>query len=258
MDLQLSDDQFDRLTRNFPLPRNQGCPTCGGAKRYRLNGEWHECDCDDQRARSRRYYAANIPRRFHQLDGSDFEDEYRKLNTGVVEVVDNYLTKFRYNYHYGLGLCFYGPLGTGKTLIATHVLRQTLKMGFSGYFIQFNDLFHAWASSWKDAESKEEVEVHMKRAQVLVLDEIRTDPRNKEGFLQSGLEAIMRHRYNNNLPTILTTNMRESEIRDEFPRPYSLISGVTTWLTMEGADYRPLSLENAEYLVEHKEILPVK
>lgn len=256
--MALTDEQFERLIRNFPYPKDEGCPTCGNAKRYRLNGEEHDCNCGKERSSARSYYAANIPRRFHSIDGTFFEPEYRKLNAGVVEVVDNYLTKFRYNYHYGLGLCFYGPLGTGKTLLATHLLKQLIKVGYSGYFIQFADLFHAWAASWKDDESKEEVEMFMKRAQVLVLDDITTDARNKEGFLQAGLEAIMRHRYNNNLPTILTTNMRESEIQNEFPRPYSLISGLTKWLTMEGADFRPVSLENASYLVEREEILPVK
>jgi DNA replication protein DnaC len=256
--IELTDEQFDRLTRNFPLPRNQGCPTCGGSKRYRLDGESHECNCDNQRALARRYFAANIPRRFHQLDGTDFVEEYRRLNAGVVEAVDSYVTKFPYNYHYGLGLCFYGPLGTGKTLLATHILKQTLRFGYSGYFIQFKDLFHAWAAAWKDNEAKEEVEVFMKRADVLVLDEIRSDKRNETGYLQDGLEAIMRHRYNNNLPTILTTNMQEEDLQKEFYRPYSLISGVTSWLTMEGADFRPVSYENANYLVANEETLPVK
>ena len=261
MDHGLSNAEFDRLSRNFPYPRNGDCPTCGTTKRYRLDGEERECNCERQKTLSRRYYAANIPRRYHQLDGTDFIPEYRRLNHGVVEAVDEYLLSFEYNYHYGRGLCFYGPLGTGKTLLATHVLKQTIKLGYSGYFIQFADLFHAWAASWKDEESKEEVERYMKRAQLLVLDDITTDKRNSEGFLQAGLEAIMRYRYNNNLPTILTTNMRETgsqSISEQFSRSYSLISGVTTWLTMEGADYRPTSLENTTYLVENQEKLPVK
>lgn len=258
MAFEISDAEFTRLTRNFPYPRDGSCPTCGNARRYVLDGETRDCDCDRQRSLSRHYYSANIPRRFHQLDGHDFIPEYRKLNKGVIEEVDKYQTAFKYNYHYGLGLAFYGPQGTGKTLLAAHILKGALKRGYSGYFIQFADLFHAWASAWKDEESKEEVERYMKRAQILVLDDITTDKRNSEGFLQAGLEAIMRHRYNNNLPTILTTNMRESQIETEFPRPYSLIAGVTKWLTMEGTDYRPISLDNASYLVEHEETLPVK
>jgi DNA replication protein DnaC len=258
VDLKLTDEQYDRLTRNFPYPRDGRCPTCGGTKGYRLNGEERDCRCEEQRSLARNYYAANLPRRYHSLDGHDFTPQYRSRNEGVVEAVDEYLKSFRYNYHYGLGLCFHGPLGTGKTLLGTHVLKAVLKMGYSGYFIQFGDLFHAWAASWKDEESKELVERHMKRADLLVLDDLLSDKRNSEGFLQAGLEAITRHRYNNNLPTILTTNMSEQQVQDEFFRPYSLISGVTKWLTIEGADYRPVSLDNANYLVQQQEILPVK
>jgi DNA replication protein DnaC len=258
VDHNLSDEQYDRLTRNFPYPRDGSCPTCGGAKEYRLDGEDRPCNCERQRNLSRLYYSANLPRRFHQLDGNDFEERYNQLNDDVVTPVNKYLTDLKYNYHYGLGLGFQGPLGTGKTLVATHILKAALKQGFSGYFIQFKDLFHAWAAAWKDDESKEEVEVYMKRANFLVLDELISDPRNNTGYLTDGLEAIMRHRYNNNLPTILTTNMTEDQISVEFGRPYSLISGVTTWLTMKGVDYRPISLANASYLVEQHEVLPVK
>jgi DNA replication protein DnaC len=257
MDFDLSDAQYERLIRNFPY-RSDRCPTCGNAKTYRLDGEDLLCDCESQKHLSRLYYSANLPRRYHQLDGHDFDEKYRSLNVGVVETVTKYLTDFKYNYHYGMGLCFHGPLGTGKTLMASHVLKATLRAGYTGYFIQFKDLFHAWASSWKDEESKELVETYMKRAQVLVLDELQTDPRNSTGYLTDGLEAVMRHRYNNNLPTILTTNMTEDQVSAEFSRPYSVISGVTKWLLLQGLDYRPVSLANAEYLVENQETLPVK
>jgi DNA replication protein DnaC len=257
MGFELTDEQYERLIRNFPYKKDR-CPTCGNAKTYRLNGADQICDCESQKRLARLYFSANIPRRFQQLDGRDFDEKYRTLNSGVVETVDKYLEDFKYNYHYGMGLCLHGPLGTGKTLVATHILRATLRAGYTGYFIQFKELFHAWASAWKDEESKEQVETHMKRADMLVLDELSTDPRNSTGYLTDGLEAVMRHRYNNNLPTILTTNMTEDQISAEFSRPYSLISGVTKWLLLNGADYRPISLANAEYLVENQETLPVK
>lgn len=259
MDYELTDDRYARLIRNFPY-RTDRCPTCGNAKTYRLNGEDLTCECESQKSLARLYYSANIPRRYHQLDGHDFDQKYREQNRESVEAVDKYLLDLKYNYHYGLGLAFFGPLGTGKTLMATHILKAVLRAGYSGYFIQFKDLFHAWASSWKDEESKEEVETYMKRADFLVLDELSTDRRNETspGFLTDGLEAVTRHRYNNNLPTILTTNMTEDQISKEFTRPYSVISGVTNWLLLNGSDYRPVSLKNAEYLVDHQEILPVK
>ena len=257
---EITDKDFDRIEKEFPF-QSGICPTCGSTEDtpptervYQHNGKQHPCSCANQKTAARYYYAANIPRRFHSLSLRDMDKNYKADVEGAVQ---HYLDNFEFIYHYGKGLCFHGTQGTGKTLAATHILKELIKRGYRGYFIQWSELFNSWASSWKDAASKELVERNLKRAQVLVLDDITSDGRNSEGFLQAGLEAVFRHRYNNSLPTILTTNMTNSDIEVEFPRAYSLISGVTDWVTFRGRDYRPQHNSNIDNLIEHHEKSPV-
>lgn len=253
---ELTDKEYTRLRQEFPF--SKGCPTCGGEKTYSLDGKVHECDCRTQAALQRTYYQANIPRRYHMLSMNDFEDEYRRENQHAVDAVDAFIENFDMALYHGLGLVFQGPQGTGKTLLATHVLKEVVKRGYTGFFMQFTDVINVWGSSWKDADSKLMLERNLKQRQLVVLDDIVTDGRNREGFLANGLEEVFRHRQNNQLPTLMTTNLKEREFAQEFPRSLSLVLGSAQWLEIHGRDYRPTNLKTITELVKTREKLPIK
>lgn len=230
----LSDADFDRLTTFYSM--GLVCPTCSGRREYRYDGELHECDCEVQRLLQKHYFAANIPKRYHDIClGPHFVGADRDE---VVSVTSNYLAKWEDMAHYGLGLTFAGGYGTGKTFALCSILKDLLKQGEKVYFITFDELINVWGASWSDEEQKRILTERLLSARILGLDELKSDPRNASGFLQNGLDNVIRHRTSNRLPTLITTNMLPEEEEREFPKVFSLLSEANTKVYLTGKDIR--------------------
>lgn len=250
----IGNDTFDRLQKLFPVAASDSCPTCDGRREYSLDGKTYQCDCETQRLLQKHYFAANIGREYHDICLDHFVGENRAM---VHEIVTDYLEYFDDNYHYGLGLSFSGPLGTGKTFAMTCVLKELVKQGRNVYFITFDDLVHTWGSAYKDDEARK-LQEKLQSVEVLGLDELRSDGRNHSGFLSSGLEVVIRHRTSNLLPTLITTNMMPKEEEGEFAKAFSLLSARNRRIIMSGEDHRRGIVRDTNYnLAGKRERRPV-
>lgn len=230
---KLDNTTFDRV-QTYPVA--SVCPTCDGTKAYRLDGVEFDCDCEMQRLLQKHYFAANIGREYHDICATnDFEGPDRDV---VLPVIAEYMSKFDDNFHYGIGLSFSGPIGTGKTFAMTTVLKDLIKEGRNVHFINFNEMIEVWGSSWHDDKAKKTLQDQLKRAEVLGIDEVTTDKRNLTGFLASGFDAVIRHRTSNLLPTLITTNMNKNVERAEFSKVYSLLSARNIRIEYQGHDRR--------------------
>lgn len=239
---KIDDTTYDRIRSFYPL--SSVCPTCGDRKAYRLGGRDYECDCEIQRLLQQHYFAANIGREYHDICLDHFIGTDKD---SVVPLVQEYLDDFDGNFHYGLGLSFSGPVGTGKTFAMCCVLKELIKRGRNVYFVTFEELINVWGSSYYNDESKRILEDKLKSAEVLGLDEVRTDPRNKEGFLANGFDSVIRHRTSNLLPTLVTTNMEPEEEYGEFGKVYSLLSARNLRVKTKGEDLRMEAIRQRNY-----------
>lgn len=250
---KIDDSTYDRITEYYPV--SDKCPTCGGLEKYNLDYITYECDCELQKLLQRHYFAANIGREYHDICLKDFDGPDAD---SVVPVVQKYIDNFEQNFHYGLGLTFGGPLGTGKTFAMTCVLKELIKVGEDVYFITFEELINVWGKSWHDDAAKKILEKRLKTADVLGLDELRTDPRNAGGFLANGLDSVIRHRTSNLLPTLVTTNMPKNRELDEFGKVYSLLSAKNARISTEGHDRRMREVRSRNFeLAQRGERRPI-
>lgn len=249
---KIDNDVYDRISDMYPPG---GCPTCNGRLKYALDFVTYDCDCDFQIRLQRHYFRANIGREYHDICLKDFEGEDASK---VVPVVRDYLDAFGNNFHFGLGLTFTGPYGTGKTFAMTCVLKELVKQGRETYFTTFEQLINVWGDSWHDAEAKRLLEKRLKTAEVLGLDELRTDPRNAGGFLANGLDSVIRYRTANLLPTLVTTNMSSDFEKSEFAKVYSLLAAKNTRVETHGHDRRMQEVRNRNHeLAKRGERRPV-
>ena len=98
----------------------------------------------------------------------------------------------------------YGDSGTGKTLAASLLLKESIKRGHKAKYIIWVDLLTKKLSG-KEAEEYLE---RIKNVDMLCIDEINNDALRESKFPQETLDTILKYRYSNKKPTILVLSNR--------------------------------------------------
>lgn len=103
------------------------------------------------------------------------------------------------------GLLFMGPCGVGKTHLAVGILNEIFfKKKSPAKFVELNELYREIRSTYGNADTTEyDLLYPLAEAELLVIDEIGC---LSSQWSQEILHYLISHRYNKNLPTILTTN----------------------------------------------------
>lgn len=136
-------------------------------------------------------------------------------------------------------LVFYGDYGTGKTGLMCGVANELLERGVSVLYVRVHDLIEDVQDTYSaDSEqTTKEILQKYKTAPVLLIDEFNIHKTSADKL--DKIEQIIRYRYNNNLPTLITTNLDQTE----FKRLWSDRAGVAVvamahWIKLEGAVLR--------------------
>jgi DNA replication protein DnaC len=131
----------------------------------------------------------------------------------------------------GVGVMLYGLPGRGKTTMANVLIQEIIReapaevLGMvSGkvvsrpcYFITYNGLLDLKGAIMEDHDSEDELlysgllgEAHddAYNVRVLVLDDVGKEHASASGWQKNMLHHVLRTRFNNGLPTIVTTNLR--------------------------------------------------
>lgn len=259
---RLNDGQWDEADSLSVLLKGRGlayCPTCRtktndeegsvSTPMYQFRGELHPCDCQAQIALFARYLLARIPEEYMRLNWGDYDG-----SPPAREFVDNYVAKWSNYRDHGLGAEFGGPnLGIGKTFAATHIGKELIKRRQGVYFIPFVEMVSSF-----ERENSEEIENKIRMTPYVILDDIMPPVSERQkNFYHTKFEAIIRHRTNYNLPTIITTNLTSEELSEFYPRTYSLLAAKQKRIDMDGEDFRGhIGLENME-LAENGEVRPI-
>lgn len=260
---KLSDEEYEEAEGLAILLKGRGldyCPTCKSkinddetaaqiAPMYRYRDEYYPCDCRAQIALFARYLLARIPEEYMRLDWSDYDG-----SPPAREFVDNYLTKWNNYRDHGFGAEFGGPkMGIGKTFAATHIGKELVKHRQQVYFIPFVEMVSAF-----ERENGEDIEKKIRMTPYVIIDDIMPPVSERQkNFYHTRFEAIIRHRTNYNLPTIITTNLTSEELSRYYPRTYSLLAAKQKRIDMDGEDFRAyIGFENLE-LAENGEVRPI-
>jgi DNA replication protein DnaC len=223
-------------------PETAVCPICQGAGWLRVDvplghpsfGRLIKCDCIRHAEERQRL---SEMRRLSQLDGLEtktfdtFEADTSELQRGFTAARD-FATSLEG------WLVLSGQCGTGKTHLAAAIANQTLtRANQTVMFTVVPDLLdHLRATfdpsrgiDYDDRFSK------IRNTFLLVLDDLGTE--NTTPWAREKLYQIVNHRYNERLPTVITTNQPDSAI-DERILSRMLDRGLSTRLSFTGDDYR--------------------
>jgi DNA replication protein DnaC len=150
-------------------------------------------------------------------------------------------------YQSGLGITFMGPSGVGKTHLACATLREMRTqheyIELSTWIEMHTKLFRLTTRNLdEEKEQASKLDRHLDRVKAvgaLLLDDLGREHESMSGWSSERVFDLVRYRRNRQDPTLLTTNLRESDLDVRYTEGFfSYLRQATIIVVMEGEDYR--------------------
>jgi DNA replication protein DnaC len=183
---------------------------------------------------------ARIPRKFLTKTLQSFKATTAPKRQ-IVALAQDYLRNFSRAgaQPSGRGLLLIGREGTGKTHVAVAILRGVLEKGFTGLYWNVPELFLELRRIINgDAQASEgDVFDEARGADLLVLDDLGAE--KTSDYVLDRLYVLINGRYENDMPTIITTNRSIEELRQQLgPHITSRICEMCVAVEFPEGDYR--------------------
>lgn len=152
--------------------------------------------------RQKKFESSGVPPRYWNVDFSTYIPKNQE-NAANLEKVKSFANLENND----KVLLLLGPKGLGKTHLGSSIIRQC-----GGSYISIEDLIFKFdaAQDFHSKVNREDLLEQFSRTPMLVIDEIgRSMQQDKENYL---LSYILRHRYENMLPTVLISNLSKNEL----------------------------------------------
>lgn len=143
-----------------------------------------------------------------------------------------------------LGLLLVGGYGCGKTHLAAAIINELMKKGICGVLATAPDLFAAIRQTFSANKDKQNIDSateklfeNVKASELLVLDDLGAEKAGE--WTREVLYRLINARYENMLPTIITTNCSEKELEEKIGgRTWSRICEMCESVMLKAGDYR--------------------
>ena len=219
------------------------CPLCQDAGWLRgdfpvghpLFGQLFPCECKQREQSERRRDELSRLSNLEKYGDLTFDD----FDPGVDGVSEAYQAAVAFAQEPGSHWLFLsGPTGTGKTHLAVAAARYALEHhNMSVYVAAVPDLLDHLRSSFdpRAGTGYDDLFGMIKGAQLLVLDDLGTE--NATPWAQEKLYQVINHRYMEQMPTVITSNVDIKKIDD---RVASRIQDhrLSHYVEMDAEDYR--------------------
>ena len=162
------------------------------------------------------------------------ESDINEVKDWMTSVKENNVIRAVGNKECGRGLMFYGTPGQGKTTLALAIIQEAMltfpldvfdvKEGRTlirpCYFTTFNDIIDLKGAMMDGPTDDEQVlyqgilgdcQNDAYNIRILVIDDIGKEHASLSGWQKNMLHHVLRTRFNNGLPTIITTNIKRAD-----------------------------------------------
>jgi len=198
-------------------------------------GRLSECECKRREKEVRR--AADL-RRLSNLEAFLEAYDFDAFDPSVEGTEEAYREAVAYARDpTGRWLLLHGNCGAGKTHLAAAIALRVMEQGKSVYFAVVPDLLDHLRSTFdpNSGVAYDQRFDDIRNAWLLVLDDLGTE--NTTPWAREKLYQIFNHRYNERLPTIVTSNRDHHEL-DERVVSRLLDRNLTRDVVIDAEDYR--------------------
>lgn len=248
------------------------CKKCNTSRIYVLPDGIHamffRCECMQKQYREekerqqreefledyyKRKHIAQVPERFKNVRFKN--SQITANNLKAYNIARNYLKDSQQMHKDNKGLYIYGPVGVGKTHLATCLCNELLLQGWSCLFTTITELLSELHKSYTvQGQVDGHILKRLKRIDFLFIDDFgkefigREDGQAKyDKMLERQVITIINARYNSNKPTIITSNYSKNALINELKLDASIADKVNEMATriirMSGENFRIINQE---------------
>lgn len=257
----LSDAQAAEVRRLSAVPTDhRRCVTCGGRGEFlwyaplnqRREVGRYGCACRDQYELHMQLAYRGVGTAYQRLTWIDGVGIPTPSRDRVVE----YRQDFAANVKAGLGLVLSGATqGVGKTMCLALLVKEAFAVGVSAQMISFTDLLTAYTDSFQDAGRDRWLRILNTR--LIGLDEVGREYAGRQ-ITEVALESFLRHRTQQGLALLLSTNMTTQKMADSYgDHVVALLSETCETIDFSGVSYRPTALQRMRSEVKANLTRPV-
>lgn len=212
----------DNGSSDYPnLADTQVCPRCQGRGIYLEGDLAYPCSCMQTRKQENQFRNARISRELMNCSFDRFRLEYYTSEMGdkshregavkALQAAKNFVFECKQNPH-SLGVLFTGPVGSGKTFLAAAIANELMKAQLKVLFIVVPDLLDELKASYKSNVNELDLLDTARTIPILILDDLGVH--NYTDWTRNRLYSIINYRMNEQLPTVITSNLTLDEMED--------------------------------------------
>ncbi|MDR3542674.1 MAG: ATP-binding protein [Desulfosporosinus sp.] len=197
------------------------CPTCQD-RGILLEGDVaYPCSCMQMRKMENQFRHARISRvlkncrldrfRFDFYGPERADQTHRQGAAKALNAARSFVAECQRNPH-GLGILFTGPVGSGKTYLAASIANELIEAQLQVLFLVVPDLLDELRASYKSEVNEMDLLDTARTIPILVLDDLGAH--NYTDWTRNRLYSIINYRMNEQLPTVITSNLSLDEMED--------------------------------------------
>lgn len=184
-------------------------------------------------AYERAMFEGCVPQEFWFSSRGEVRHNLEAFNSYVLP----YRRRIKRAYNCGYSLLFTGDNGTGKTMFIAYLLGRAAHAGFTVYYTTLKRLDLAIKAGFDDPASARRLRALL-QSDFLAIDELAKEHARSE-FLVAELEEILKGRYGDKYPTLLSSNMNFDVLCQMYgPTIASMFDGRYQRIELDGGDFR--------------------